>query len=188
LSVAGTVAVAAAITVATLLRARAGGSSGISSLLWVYGIGVALIVIIMVALVFSMSRRVRRITVLRPGTLIFTSAKTADLTQGVSKLGGPDYLGSGRIPIVVTDEALELWDGDGDTPLLAVSWSEIVDLQPGVTAVNRNSFKAVNITVVRDDARVLLPLAIYGRRGIQSASAQWANQVFDELQFHLAKR
>jgi len=133
--------------------------------------------------------RIQQIAGERPAAMIFTSGMTPDIQKGMERLGVAQASSSGRFPVAVTDSAIELWSNEAPPVLrLAVPWSDVHAVAPDSVSISRNQFKAIDVQVVRDDIAVQLPLGIYGRQGMASASSAWANQVFDEIRHHLVAR
>jgi len=188
-STGGSILIFAIVITAAALRGASHGAGlqgALTTLAWTIGLLLVVALAVFIGVRVTVARRVRRVSTLRPGVMIFTSTKTSDLIQGAVKLGvqlGP----TGRFQVATTDADLELWDSDRDAPSLSVPWTEIVGLEPGKTWVGRTVFKSVDISVARDGQKVLLPFPIYGQQAFLAASSAWANQIFDEIQFHLAK-
>jgi hypothetical protein len=182
------VAVIVIAGVAARGASHGGGLLGaLTTLAWAFGIMAVIAAAVFIGVRTTVSRRVRQVASRRPGAMIFTSTKTADLVQGAVKLGA-QIGGTGRFQVVTTDADLELWDGEAETPALSIPWSEVAGLEPGVATVGRTPFKSLDLSVVRDGQKVLLSLPIYGQQAFLPASSAWANQIFDELQFHLVTR
>jgi len=135
----------------------------------------------------TIGRRIPAVSALRPEAMIFTSRTTRELSKDLVPLGISRGQ-SGRFVVVVTDSGMEFWGTSGDAPWLSIPWTEVTRVDPDSTAIGNNSFRAVSLVVQRVDEAASVTLPIYGRQGIFTASPSWANQVFDEIQFHVAKR
>lgn len=135
----------------------------------------------------TLGRRTRAIAALRPDAMIFTSTRTRNFANAAKELGSSTST-SGRFPVVATDAGLEFWGSTGSDPWMSVSWNDIVSVDPGSVAYGRTTFRAITLAVEHGDRKVPVTLALYGRQGSFNAPAPWANQIFDEIQFHVMKR
>lgn len=135
----------------------------------------------------TIGRRIRVLSALRPNAMIFTSVGTGPLTTALAALGIVRGR-NGRFPVVVTDSAMEFWDATGDAPWGSIPWGGVTRVDPDSAAIGNNVFRAVALTLDHSGTPITATLPIYGRQGIFTASSSWANQVFDEIRFHLAKR
>jgi hypothetical protein len=146
-----------------------------------------LIGLVVLVTTLTLGRRIRIIAGLRPAAMIFISMRSRGLSAAVAELGTTTSA-SGRFPVVATDSALEFWGSTDTVPWMSIPWSDIVSVDPGSAAFGRSTFRAVTIGVQHGDRKVVLTLPLYGRQGTFNAPVPWANQIFDELQFHLAAR
>jgi hypothetical protein len=134
----------------------------------------------------TLGRRIQAIAALRPNAMIFTSTRSRALATAANELGIRTSA-SGRFPIVAAESAIEFWGSNRSFPWMSLPWSEIVSVQPGSAPVGQNTFRAVTLVVERDARKVSITLALYGRQGTFNAPVAWANQIFDEIRFHVRK-
>ncbi len=132
----------------------------------------------------TLGRRIRALSALRPESMIFTSTVTRSLPETLAALGIAGSR-SGRFPVVVTESGIEFWASDGDAPWLSVPWTDVRRVDPDTAPVGNNSFRAVTFSLEHEGRPLSLTLPVYGRQAVFTASPTWANQVFDELQFHI---
>jgi hypothetical protein len=153
---------------------------------WFVGIIAAVVLLFFAYTRATLVSRIRQISESRPAAMVFTSGMTPDVQKGMELLGVTQTAATGRFPVAVTDAAIEMWSNETPPALrLAVPWSEVQGIAPDSVSVSRNTFKAVDLQIVREGVAAQLPLAIYGRQGMLGASSTWANQVFDEIRHHV---